>query len=182
MKEKRNLQNCPLRHVCFTRTHRGLIPTDFIFLHKKNYLVEAYDISIVRTALYSVYQYLADRKIGLYRLSQILNYKTDGSLVNFRRKPFQSTQKTTDKWTFEGMPIFDVDLHCNTFKIRFWAVDTQAYGGAGAIAPEHAAAKRGQHPFFFLVQKKGVRPHPPNPPWLRACCSSNFVKNGLRPC
>ena len=47
---------------------------------------------------------LADRKIALYRLS--LNYKTDGLLVNFRRKPFQSTQKTTaDKWTFEGMPI-----------------------------------------------------------------------------
>ena len=51
----------------------------------------------------------SDRKIALYRLSQILNYKTDGSLVNFRRTPFQSTQKTTEdvdiKWTFEGMPI-----------------------------------------------------------------------------
>ena len=39
---------------------------------------------------------IADRKIALYRLSQILNYKTDASLVNFRRKPFQSTQITTE--------------------------------------------------------------------------------------
>ena len=38
-----------------------------------------------------------------------------------------------------------------------------------AIAPEHAAAKRGHHPFFFGPRKRGVRPHPPNPPWLRAC-------------
>ena len=28
--------------------------------------------------------------IALYQLSQILNYKTGGSLVNFRRMPFQS--------------------------------------------------------------------------------------------
>ena len=65
---------------------------------------------------------------------------------------------------------FDVDLHCNTFKFRFWAVYTQAYGGTGAIAPEYAAAKRGHHRFFFVgPRKRGVRPHPPNPPWLRAC-------------
>ena len=41
------------------------------------------------------------------------------------------------------------------FKIQFWAVYTQAYGGAGVIAPEHAAAKRGHHPFFFWSEKKG---------------------------
>ena len=41
---------------------------------------------------------------------------------------------------------------------------TQAFGGAGAITPELAAAKRGHHPFFFFwSERKGVRPHPPNP-------------------
>ena len=44
---------------------------------------------------------------------------------------------------------------------------TQANGGTGAIAPEHAAA--GSIFFFFGPRKRGVRPHPPNPPWLRAC-------------
>ena len=66
---------------------------------------------------------------------------------------------------------FDVDLHCNTFKFRFWAVYTQAYGGTGAIAPEYAAAKLNADTidFFFVgPRKRGVRPHPPNPPWLRA--------------
>ena len=65
---------------------------------------------------------------------------------------------------------FDVDLHCNTFnfKIRFWAVYTQAYGGAGAIAPERAAAKRGHHPFFFWSEKKGGSSAPSEPP-LATC-------------
>ena len=36
-------------------------------------------------------------------------------------------------------------------------------------AHEHAAAKRGHRLFFFGPRKRGVRPHPPNPPWLRAC-------------
>ena len=79
--------------------------------------------------------------------------------VNFRRKPFQSTQKTTedvDDGHSKECRSFDVYLHCNTFKIRFWTVYTQAYGGRGAIAPEHAAAKRGHHRFFFfLVREKG---------------------------
>ena len=112
---------------------------------------------------------VANRKIALYRLSQILNCKTDGSLVNFRRKPFQSTQKTTeDVDNSKDCRSFDVDLHCNTFKIRFChfrTVYTQAYGGTGAIAPEHAAAI--DLFFFFGPRKRGVRPHPPNPPWLR---------------
>ena len=77
---------------------------------------------------------------------------------------------------------FDVDLHCNTFKIRFWAVYTQAFGGAGAIAPEHAAAKLGHHPFFFVREKGGgggVRPHPPNPPWLRAWSDRKSLKTRI---
>ena len=127
---------------------------------------------------------LAVRKIALYRLSQILNCKTDGSLVNFRDKPFQSTQKTTedvDNGHSKECRSFDVDLHCNTFKIRFWTVYTQAYGGAGAIAHEHAAAKRGHHRFYFLFgpRKRGVRPHPPNPPWLRAWEDGLYFKMGL---
>ena len=70
---------------------------------------------------------------------------------------------------------FDVDLHCNTFKFRFWAVYTQAYGGTDAIAPEYAAANRGHHRiFFFGPRKRGVRPHPPNPPWLRAWMRQGF--------
>ena len=99
-----------------------------------------------------------------------LGPRTNGSLVNFRRKPFQSMQKTTedvDNGHSKEWQSFDVDLQCNTFKIRFchfWTVYTQANGGAGAIAPEHAAAID----FFFWSEKKGVRPHPPNPPWLRA--------------
>ena len=103
---------------------------------------------------------LADRKIALYRLSQILNYKTDGSLVNFRRKSFQSTQKTTEEvdngHSKPECRSFDVDLHCYTFISRFGSgLDCTAYGGTGAIAPEHAAAKRGHYRFFFWSEKKG---------------------------
>ena len=43
----------------------------------------------------------------------------------------------------------------NTFKIRFLTAYTQAYRGAGEIAPEHAAAKRGHHRFFFVGPRKG---------------------------
>ena len=100
--------------------------------------------------------YLADRKIALYRLSQILNYKTDGSLVNFMRKHFQSTQKTTedvDNGHLKECRLFDVDLHGNTFKIWFCHFSTVEgpYGGTGAITPEPAAAID----FFFLVREKG---------------------------
>ena len=66
---------------------------------------------------------LADRKIAHYRLRQVLNYNTDGSLVNFRRKPFQSTQKTTedvDNGHLKECRSFDVDLHCNTFFFIFF--------------------------------------------------------------
>ena len=67
-----------------------------------------------------------------------------------------------------GCWSFDVDRHCNTFKNQFWTVYTQAYGGAGAIAPEHAAAIRGHHRFFFWSEKKGCSSAPSEPPWLRA--------------
>ena len=55
------------------------------------------------------------------------------------------------------------------FKIQFWVVYTQAYGGAaGVIAPEHAAAKRGHRPFFFWSEKKGGSSAPSEPP-LATC-------------
>ena len=122
-------------------------------------------------------RHLSDRKIALYQLSQILNYKTDGSLVNFRRMTFQSTQKTTedvDNGHSKECRSFDVDLHCYTFKIRFRAVYTMVYASLRRCMqtrshPEHAAAKRGHHRLFlFGPGKRGVRPHPPNPPLLRA--------------
>ena len=96
--------------------------------------------------------------------------------VNFRRKPFQSTQKTTedvDDGHSKECRSFDVYLHCNTFKIRFWTVYTQAYGGRGAIAPEHAAAKRGHHRFFFWSKKKGGSSAPSEPP-LATCLARLF--------
>ena len=56
------------------------------------------------------------------------------------------------------MPIrsFDVDLHCNTFKIRFRAAGLRRCMQARSH-PEHAAAKRGHHRFlfFFWSEKKG---------------------------
>ena len=76
-------------------------------------------------------------------------------MVHFRCKPSNQRRKPQINGHSKESRSFDVDLHCNTFKIRFWAVYTQAYDGAGAIAPEHAAAKRGHHPFFFLVREKG---------------------------
>ena len=50
---------------------------------------------------------------------------------------------------------------------------------AGAIAPgKRTAAKRGHHRLFsFGPRKRGVRPHPPNPPWLRACTHRFFFLN-----
>ena len=108
---------------------------------------------------------------ALYQLSRILNDKTDGSLI--RRMPFKITQKTTedvDNGHSKECRVFDVDLHCNTFKIRFRAVYTQANGGAcRRNRTRHAAAKREHHRLFFGRRERGVRPHPPNPPWLRAC-------------
>ena len=117
--------------------------------------------------------------IALYQLSQILNRTlqnrwfigfimttqqertcSDGSLVNFRRMPFQSTQKSTedvDNGHLKECRAFDVDLHCNTFKIRFRPVFSQAYGGAC----RRDRTRKTQLPnadtidFFFLVREKG---------------------------
>ena len=111
---------------------------------------------------------------ALYQLSQILNDKTDGSLVNFRRMPSQITQKTTadvDNGHSKECRVFDVVYTATLSRFgsgRVYAglrrcMQTQSH-------PEHAAAKREHHRlFFFGPRKRGVRPHPPNPPWLRAC-------------
>ena len=128
-------------------------------------------------------RHLADRKIALYnyQLSQIFNYKTDGSFVNFRRMTFQSTQKTTEDVVnghSKECRSFDVDLHCYTFKIRFRAVYTQApTAGHARSHPEHAAAKRGHHRLFFLSEKKGGSSAPSEPP-LATCLSFHGVYIG----
>ena len=54
-------------------------------------------------------RHLAVRNIAIYQLRQILNYKTDCSLVNFRCMTFQSTQKTTEgsgpcRHVYAGIP------------------------------------------------------------------------------
>ena len=118
-------------------------------------------------------RHLADRKIALYPLSQILNLKTDSSLVNFRRMPFQSTQKTTedvDNGHSKECRSFNVVLHWNTFKIRR---PTAVH--AGVIAHEHAAAKRG-HRLFFLVREKGGFVRTPRTPlgYVPGNCFSFF--------
>ena len=105
--------------------------------------------------------------------------------------PFQSTQKTTEDvdngHSKEGR-LFDVDLHSNTFKIRFRAVYTQAYGGAyahaGAIAPgTRSCQTRTPSTFFFGPRKRGfVRtlrtPLGYVPGWG---CQANFPLSVVRP-
>ena len=64
-----------------------------------------------------------------------------------------------------------LDLHCNTFKIRFWTAYTQAYAAvhAGAIAHgTRSCQKRTPATFFFWSVKKGGSSAPSEPPWLRA--------------
>ena len=92
----------------------------------------------------------------------------------FNAFPIKKTTEDVDNGHSKECRSFAVDLHCNTFKILFWVVYTQACGDACRrdSHPAHAAAKRGHHRlvfFFFGPRKRGVRPHPPNPPWLRAC-------------
>ena len=130
--------------------------------------------------------------IALYQLSQILNRTlqnrwfigfimttqqertcSDGSLVKFRRMPFQSTQKSTEdveNGHLKECRAFDVDLHCNTFKIRFRPVFSQAYGGAC----RRDRTRKTQLPnadtidFFFRSEKKGGSSAPSEPP-LATC-------------
>ena len=129
--------------------------------------------------------------IALHQLSQILNYKTDGSLVNFM--PFQSRKPN-------GMLIMDIRRNADRLPLIYTATLSRFGSGSwkgavkkiaptatvavGAIFfqrplvvyaglrrcmqarshPEHAAAKRGHHRlFFFGPRKRGVRLHPPNP-------------------
>ena len=88
--------------------------------------------------------------------------------MNFRRKPFQSTQKTTqdvDNGHSKECRSFDVHPHCNTvntFKIRLRRCRRDRTG-------TRSCQTRTPSIFFFVgPRKRGVRPHPPNPPWLRA--------------
>ena len=85
--------------------------------------------------------------------------------------PIKKTKWDVDNRHSKECRSFAVDLHCNTFKIRFWVVYTQANGDAC----RRDRTRNTQPPnadtidfFFFGPRKRGVRPHPPNPPWLRA--------------
>ena len=108
--------------------------------------------------------------IGRLRFIDSAKSSTTKQRVHWcRRKPFQINTETTedvDKGHSKECRSFDVDLRCNTFKIPFWAVYTQAYGGAGTWT--RSCQTRTPSIFFFGPRKRGVRPHPPNPPWLRA--------------
>ena len=109
--------------------------------------------------------------IALYQLSQILNYKTDGSLVNFRRMPFQSRKP-------QRMLIMDIRRNADRLTLIYTATLSrfgsgpcmQAYGGASRHYRTRTRSCQTRTPstFSFWSEKKGVRPHPPNPPWLRA--------------
>ena len=80
--------------------------------------------------------------------------------------PFQSMQKTTgdvDNGHLKecrafDVDLLDVDLHCNTFKIRFRAVYTQAYGGAcrrDRTRKTHSCQTRTPSTFVFGQEKGG---------------------------
>ena len=107
--------------------------------------------------------------IALYQLSQILNYKTDASLVKFRRMPFQLTQKTTedvDNGHSKECRALDVDLqrqHFQLSKIRqgssqeFVKEYTEGNcGGPGAVPPGKFLIFEVTRPYFlyFLMQKR----------------------------
>ena len=82
-------------------------------------------------------------------------------------KPFQLTQKTTEKWTFEGMPIV---WRWSTLQHFQDSVLGHVYAGLRRCRRDRkrAAAKRGHHPFFFLVREKGGSSAPSEPP-LATC-------------
>ena len=115
-------------------------------------------------------RHLADRKICAlstqpnpqpYPTKQMAHWWILGScLSNQRRKPHDT--EDVDNGHLKECREFDVDLHCNTFKIRFRAVYTQAYGG-DRTRKTHGCQTRTPSTFFFGPRKGGVRPHPPNP-------------------
>ena len=92
-------------------------------------------------------------------------------LSNQRRKPHDT--EDVDNGHLKECREFDilVDLHCNTFKIRFRAVYTQAYGGAcrrDRTRKTHGCQTRTPSTFFFWSEKKGGSSAPSEPP-LATC-------------
>ena len=102
-------------------------------------------------------RHLLDRKIALYQLSQILNYKTDGSSVNFsawisnlRRKP-------------QRMLIMEIRRNADHLTKIYTATLSRFGSGPRPTRrcmqarshKEHAVAKRGHQRLFFLVREKG---------------------------
>ena len=56
-----------------------------------------------------------------------------------------------------------------TFKIRFWAMIRRPTAVQARSHLNTQLPNADTIDFFCGPRKRGVRPHPPNPPWLRAC-------------
>ena len=85
--------------------------------------------------------------------------------------PIKKTKWDVDNRHSKECRSFAVDLHCNTFKIRFWVVYTQANGDAC----RRDRTRNTQPPnadtidfFFFWSEKKGVSSAPSELP-LATC-------------
>ena len=116
--------------------------------------------------------------IALYQLSQILNYKTDGSLVH--AFPINAENR---RGCSKECRAFDVDLQRQHFQD---SVPGRVYAGLrvrGCMQaqshPEHAAAKREHHRLFFWSEKKGGSSAPSEPPLAKGllrCCSDSMMR------
>ena len=107
--------------------------------------------------------------------------------MNFRRKPFQSTQKTTE----------DVDNgHSkNADRLTLICTATLSRFSSGPCTRRPTAVQARSHPntqlpiadtidFFLGPRKRGVRPHPPNPLGYVVCSefsASHFSGAWLSP-
>ena len=80
-----------------------------------------------------------------------------GACLSNQRRKLHNTEDVDNGYLKECRE-FHVDLHCNTFKIRFRAVYTQAYGGAcrrDRTRKTHGCQTRTPSTFFFWSEKKG---------------------------
>ena len=84
---------------------------------------------------------------------------------------FQSTQKTTedvDNGNSKECRSFDLDLHCNTFKIRFWTAGLRGGACRRDRTRNTQLPNADTSDFFFWSDKKGGSSAPSEPP-LATC-------------
>ena len=117
--------------------------------------------------------------IALHQLSQILNHKTDGSLVNFRRMPFQSRKP---------LRMLIMDIRRNADRLTLIHTATLSRFGSGpwayvciyGYACRRDRTQNTQLPnpdtidFFFWSEKKGGSSAPSEPP-LATCLKSLHI-------